>query len=106
MTNSKVYITQENSSLNYLPAEQFGEIVFLTRNDFSQVKGSITNGILINELRTKLREFDPENDYIAVSGSPVVAGVAFMILRERTDKVNILRWSNRDRVYQTLSIQL
>lgn len=103
---AKVFITQENPNLNYLPAEQFGDIVFLTREDFSLVRNSLHNDALIAEVRQKLKEFNPETDYITVSGSPVVAAVVFMILSEKTKTVNMLRWSNRDHVYQHLVINV
>ena len=101
---ARVFVTQENPNLNYLPAEEFGDIVFLTREDFSPVRNSLHNGALMTDVRTKLKDFDPERDYITVSGSPVVAAVVFMILSERTRLVNILRWSNRDHLYQHLVI--
>lgn len=103
---SKVFITQENPNLNYLPAEAFGEIVFMTRGDLSPVRNSLNNEALIDELRVKIREFDVKADFIVISGSPVVAAAVFMLLRERTETVNVLRWSNRDRVYQHLVISL
>lgn len=106
MTNSRVFITQENPNLNYLPAEQFGEVVFLTRHDFSLVRNSLNNDALLNEIRHNLRDFDAKNDYVVISGSPIVAGVAFMILREKTEEMNILRWSNRDHLYQHLIISI
>lgn len=101
---ARVFITQENPNLNYLPAEQFGDIVFLTREDFSPVRNSLHNDALIAEVRQKLKDFNPETDFITVSGSPVVAAVVFMILSEKTKAINMLRWSNRDHVYQHLVI--
>jgi len=99
----KVYITQENTNHNYTQAEQYGDIVFLTRSDFSTIKNSLSNKALIEELRSKLKNFD-KDDYVIVSGSPTVACAAFMILREKTDSLNILKWSNRDHHYQHLVI--
>lgn len=100
----RVFVTQENPALNYLPAEEFGDVVFLTREDFSPVRNSLHNDALMAEVRSKLKDFDPERDFITVSGSPVVTAVVFMILSERTRIVNILRWSNRDHLYQHLVI--
>lgn len=101
---ARVFVTQENPNLNYLPAEEFGEVVFLTRQDFSPVKNSLNNEALVEELRKKLKDFNPRSDYITISGSPVVAAAIFMIIREMTDTLNILRWSNRDHVYQPLVV--
>lgn len=101
---ARVFITQENPNLNYLPAEQFGDIIFLTREDFSPVRNSLRNDALVTEIRGKLKDFDPQTDFVTVSGSPVVAAVVFMILAEKTKAINMLRWSNRDHVYQHLAI--
>lgn len=102
-----VYVTQENPNLNYVPAEKWGEIKFLTKDDFNSVAGSLRNADLINELRAGVAKFDPENDFVVISGSPPVAAAVFMLLAKRTSKVKLLRWSNRDGVYypMTLSIE-
>lgn len=112
-TGSRVFVTQENAQLNYGPAEQFGEICFLTRDEVSPVPGSLTNAAIMAELAAKLRGFDFERDFLAPSGSPVVCGMAFMVLggqiatlSHQPAHVRILRWSNRDRVYQPITINL
>ncbi len=64
------------------------------------------NKVLIEELRTRLSEFDPKNDFIIITGSPLVTAAVFMILRERTPIVKFLRWSNRDFVYTEVVIDL
>lgn len=112
----RVFITQENSQLNYSNAEAFGEVVFLTRDEVSPVPGSLTNAALMTEMETKLADFDFDNDFLAPSGSPVVSGLAFLLLGKRIEleglhvsrkgKLCVLRWSNRDRVYQPISITL
>lgn len=102
----RVFVTQENPSLNYLPAESFGEIVFLTREDFSAVKNSLNNLSLVSQLKTSLKSFDPKVDFITVSGSPIVSAAIFMLLGQTCKEVTMLRWSNRDRVYQPVHINL
>lgn len=102
----KVYVTQENPALNYLPAEEFGEVVFLTRDDFNPIKNSLANEALLADLQRKLKAFLPDDDFMVISGSPVVSAAVFMLLRDRTNRVKILRWSNRDRIYQPLHLQL
>ena len=118
MSNSKprVFVTQENSQLNYSNAEAFGEVVFLTRDEVSPVPGSLTNAAIMEEMEKKLADFDFDRDYIAPSGSPVVSGMAFLTLGKRIEleglhasrkgKLCVLRWSNRDRVYQPITITL
>lgn len=101
---ARVFITQENPALNYAAAESYGDIEFLTRHDWSPVKQSLNNEQLVLDLRHKLKKFNPDEDYIVSSGSPVIAAVAFMLLREKTDRFRMLRWSNRDHVYYELDV--
>lgn len=116
--NPRVFITQESSTLNYGHAEEFGKIVFVTCKEVSPVPGSLMNGELCDEVKTKLADFDFDYDYLVPSGSPVVSGIAFMELgrlaayRDVVDgsrapkQLRVLRWSNRDRVYQPITIYL
>lgn len=107
----KVYITNESRSHNYLPAEQFGTIEFLTADDFSSVASSLLNPRLVHKMRTKLTEFDPKRDFIVPSGSPIVTGVAFMLLREvlqerGESRFTVLRWSKFTTTYEPIVIDL
>lgn len=105
---SRVFVTQENANLNYTPAEAFGEVVFLTRDEVSPVANSLINDGIRREIQSKLANFNPELDFIAPSGSPVVCGMAFAQIGQlfAGRKVCVLRWSNRDRVYQPIQIEL
>jgi hypothetical protein len=59
-------------------------------------------------MRRKLESFNPALDYLAPSGSPIISGIAFMLLEAQRVKypVRVLRWSNRDRVYQPIHVSL
>jgi hypothetical protein len=104
---SRVFVTQEQEKLNYAPAEEFGSVVFITRNEFSPMKASLRNEALVDEIAFKLKTFDAETDYVTVSGSPVVAAVVFLVLGHRGVKtIKMLRWSNRDCMYQPITVQL
>jgi hypothetical protein len=102
----RVFITQENQNQNYVAAEQFGTVVFLTRFEVSPIKNSIRNRDLVANLRSQLNDFNPEVDYLAPSGSPIVTGIAFAILAERHRAWTALRWSNRDQLYQPIPVNL
>jgi hypothetical protein len=102
----KVFVTQENPGLNYMPAEEFGEIVFLTGLDFSLVKNSLANIALVEGLKQQLAKFRPEEDSIVVTGSPVVAAAVFMILASFTSEAVVLHWSNRDRAYRPITVSV
>ena len=112
MTNDtkppRVFVTQEvrTGRIDYTPAKEFGKVHFCTIMDFSAESGSLLNNVIVDEIRMKLADFDAVNDYMVTSGSPLVIAAAFMILRERTSTVRVLRWSNRDFKYQEVIINL
>lgn len=101
-----VYVTQENPKLNYAPAEEYGEIVFLTRDDLNPIKNSLHNQAVIKQVEQRLIGFNPQEDYIVISGSPMITALVFMLIREVSNKVNILKWSNRDCVYQKITFSI
>lgn len=101
---NRIYITQEMSSLDYSNAEQFGELVPLTRDDVSSVKDSLVNAKIAADVHSRLAGFTPELDYVLFSGSPMVSALVFMELGKRFDKVRVLRWSNRDQCYAPVTI--
>lgn len=103
---AKVFVTQENPKLNYAPAEEYGDIVFLTKDDLNPIKNSLHNQALIKQVESRLSSFNPDEDFIVISGSPMVAALVFMLIRGASKKVNILKWSNRDHVYQNISISV
>ena len=104
---SKVFITQENSNFNYVPAEDFGTLVFMTSLEFSKHKDSQINKNILATIKAQIDKFNPKTDYVLLSGSPVVNGAVFLALGEKfgfSEEINILKWSNRDGVYQTMTI--
>lgn len=102
----KVWITQETSH-DFLPAQKYGEIEFVTAKDFSSVRNSLNNAALLDEVRFKMNKFDADNDWIVVAGSPYVAAAVFYWLGKRgAQTLNILRWSNRDHVYVPITLDL
>lgn len=102
-----VYVTQEVQTLNYGPAEPYGDVVFLTNRDFSPMKQSLNNSALMGQLKQGLLPFDPAKDFVVLSGSPVVMAAVMMILASRGFKnITVLRWSNRDSIYQPIHLSL
>lgn len=103
-----VYITQETSH-DFRGAEEFGsELVFLCdgRDDFHNITNSQHNERLIAHLRQKLRDYVPGKDFILPVGSPYVQAVVFKIIGEfKIDKINLLRWDNRDFCYIPLCLR-
>ena len=101
---SIIWITQETPH-NFTSAEEFGEVVFVTNRDLHNHPNSLHNPEVLRQIQSKLTRFDPDNDFILPVGSPYISAMVFMMLgRAGVDKVRILRWSNRDKLYIPLYI--
>lgn len=101
-----VWVTQE-TNVDFSEAERYGEVRFLTADDFNNTRASIKNQHLLMALRHQLKDFDPENDWVVITGSPIVSCAVFMILGwMRHPLVRILRWDNRDLLYRPHYLEL
>lgn len=106
MARPKVYVTQEVSTANYTPADEWGDVVFLSVAEISNVPNSLHNRKLIAAIRDRMGTYDPETDYIAPSGSPIITGIVFAIAREKSAVFNVLKWNSRDQSYTAARIDV
>jgi hypothetical protein len=96
MSTPVIWVTQE-TNLDFAPAERFGEVRFLTREDLNNVKGSLHNEKVTADISQRLRNFDAENDFVVIAGSPYISALVFMLLaRKGIRNIKVLRWNNRD----------
>lgn len=105
----KVFVTQEpiptpeRGPLDFSDAERFGKLVFLTRDDLVNARGSLQNQWLIKEIAKIMRDYDPEEDWLLIAGSPYVAAVVMALIGSKgVDSIRMLRWTNRDRRYMPM----
>jgi len=102
----KVFVTQE-TRYDFGPAEVFGDVVFVTRDDLNNLRQSQHNETIVARVKDALKNYDPEFDWLVISGSPYIAALVFMLIgRKRPQHVQILRWDNRDFKYVPLHIEL
>jgi hypothetical protein len=102
---SKVFVTQENTRLNYTDAERFGEVVFMSYHEFSPNKNSKRNADIIEELRDHIEgNFDPDQDCLLLSGDPVIMSYSFHLAMQKKGYVRLLKWDNQTRRYNEIHI--
>lgn len=106
MDRPKIFITQEVMTANYSDIERFGDPVFLSTSEVSNVPDSLHNRKLVAFIRSRFADYNPERDFIAPSGSPIVAGLVFAMAREKGTTFNVLKWNNRDRQYTPIRISV
>lgn len=92
----KVYVIQENPRLTYEDAERFGEVVFMTVHEFRPMANSLQNDQICSEISRKLADFNPEEDYLLMTGNPITMGLVFAALARKCDIITCLQWK-RDR---------
>ena len=86
---------------DYSPAEEFGEIEFL----LSPTAAPWSPEPVIAELREKLSGFS-QDDYLLLSGNPVLMALASMIAADEAGTVNFLQWHGRDRRYIPVTAEI
>ncbi len=96
-----VFVVQENNYMDYTPAEDFGEVRFLTVDEYRPISSSLRNLQILEDIRKGLKDFDPEKDYIVFTGNPVVMGYAFHQLFSRFPEFRILHWRSKENRYQS-----
>jgi len=98
----KCYVVQENNSVDYGDAERYGEVIFATVDEFRPIKGSLVNDTIIDQLRRKLADFQP-NDFLILTGNPTMIGFAFTVAMSRlspTEGLNVLQWDRMRQEYR------
>lgn len=102
---SIVYVVQEQQRLDYSDAERFGEVKFLTHLEFNGLRNSLRNKQATADIKLGLADFNPNADYLLLTGSPVAMGYAFwlamLISSQRgVNKLNLLQWDRESFRYR------
>ena len=103
---ANVFVTQEVPFADYTDLERFGEPVFLSASEVSNVTDSLHNKKLMGLIRDRFAQYRPGVDFIAPSGSPILSGLVFALAREKGDTFMVLKWNNRDRKYTPIRISV
>lgn len=100
---STIFIIQENNRFNYGPAEAFGDIKFLTALEYSPIKGSLQNATVLADVKYGLEAFKPDDDYLLLSGNPVMIGYAMhLCLSKPEGYVKVLQWDRHYNEYKEI----
>lgn len=97
---SKVFVVQENPNLDYGPAESYGQVVFITAEEFRPIAGSIRNEYILSDIERRMEEFDPENDWLILTGNPMIMGYSFHLALSKADSIKCLQWDRRSAEYR------
>lgn len=99
---AKVFVVQENNKIDYSDAERFGDLVFLTVDEWKGVKNSLRDKNILEQVRTKISAFDPATDYLLLTGNPIIIGYAFHEVMARSDTASCLQWDRFTNSYRAV----
>lgn len=88
----KVWVVQENPRMDYSPAEAFGEIRFMTADEFRPMAASLKNEDIKADVERGAAEFVAETDWLVLTGNPIMIGYAFHLVHKENSRVRFLQW--------------
>lgn len=106
MQKPKVYITQntKNSRNNYSPAHNFGEPIFITHLEYKNVTNAHENTIIVKDINKVVEEFNPEQDYLIMTGDPIIIGLTIHYILKEHGYLTVLKWDKQDAMYTPIKI--
>lgn len=99
---SKVFVSQEplrksggvvEATFDLSPAKEFGALVIVTEWG----EGTVEAPNLIDIIRSSLYSYNPEEDYLLLTGSPIIMGLMMTLAFEKANgsPIRILDWRKR-----------
>jgi hypothetical protein len=102
-----VFITQYIKNLKFSDAERFGQVRFLTDQEYRPCPAIGVNEKITLEIKKNISYYLPGTDYILLTGSSIpnfIVGTYLMKFGELTH--NILKWDNRQHRYEVFSVKI
>ena len=104
--SARVFVTQEQSHIDYCQAETFGDIVFCSLRDIPTVSGSLRAKGAVEEISRAMKGYQPGVDYIMPSGSPLNIAAVMIIAGRKGNNHNILKWDSRSKQYSKVALEV
>jgi hypothetical protein len=105
--STKCFVIQENNAADYGDAERYGEVVFMTVDEFRPMKSSLKNPQIIEQIRQRLDTFTAD-DFLILTGNPTIIGFAFAVALSKlkpTEGLQILQWDRMTASYKPFTFQ-
>lgn len=91
----RVFAIQNNPNLNFTPAVQFGDVVYLLPGGAF----NISSPMIASVLRLKLADFNPDKDFILPVGAPIAIGLTFALLLKKYKEISYLEYDRIEQKY-------
>lgn len=111
MKRGTVWVVQESVipgsngiPMDYSPAEEFGDVQFISRTDTSRQQNSSINDGVLESMRHMARLYRAGMDYIVLTGSPLAIFMVGVAMAEVGKPAQILLWDRRTSNYRPVTI--
>ena len=94
----RILIVQDNN-FDYGPAEEHGDVEFLTSEDWSTFANSPRNEKITADVRCAFLGYVPNHDFVVLTGSPFNQAVVVSEMLKYGKSHMFLKWDNRKFVY-------
>lgn len=99
-----VYITQDNGK-NYSPAHMYGKPTFVTNcKEYVGIDNSQQNRQIRQDISEVAGKYDPEKDWILISGDLVTATILIHEVWNAFGYVRVLKWKSIDNMYVPITL--
>ena len=106
---SNVYALQDHEKYDFSMAETFGELIFCAGsrdiNTLYSIQRSPANQEVIHRMYKSLKNFK-EDDFLIISGNPILIGLAIEFLLTKIGKVTILKWDSYSKQYNPFLLDM
>ena len=94
---ARVFVAQEQRRLDFADAETWGEVIFLTADEYKPQRNSLMNLQILDHVRTTLqRSYRPDTDWLVLTGNPIMIGwvmhIALTKAQEQKANVGVLHY--------------
>lgn len=103
---SKVFIIQNNGRLNFEPAAKYGKLVPIIERDVFPDDVDERVEAIKNITSTLLNNFNPEKDYILLTGDPVAIVIVsmFLVMNHMGQQIRCLKYDRENQTYYVVEI--
>lgn len=103
--NTLVFITQDGP-FDYSPAQEYGDIVFLTDREITPLSNQPTNKRIVEDIvRIVGESYIPGRDWILPAGSPIAIAHALRAMFKKVGPHQFLKWDAQRRRYLEYTIE-
>lgn len=101
---AKVFVIQDDGHKNLFPAKKFGQqFIVLATKDLPLYRDPAS---MISSVVVKLNSYNPEQDYVIMTGDPLLIGVVTASIIKKHGKIRCLKWDKQNMDYFPIVLSL